>query len=208
MNMLCKTLSILTILGTSAGTCAASVIYDFTFFDSNDNKVGSGFLSVDQSVLDDAPDLSAINPGIPENSRFVPIGDLSGLVFTVFGTGYTQSDHNPVAVFTVEGVLFNDDQSFNRFIDANVPGNIAEPGATGVDFGSEIGSRLLFDERFPNGYVFEDASTSDGACLEFKAGCTFSVVRAVPLPPALPLFLTGVSGMMLLGRRRPGRHTR
>ncbi|RMD63001.1 MAG: PEP-CTERM sorting domain-containing protein [Alphaproteobacteria bacterium] len=48
------------------------------------------------------------------------------------------------------------------------------------------------------------SSASNGVCLSFNAGCTFSVAQAVPEPSALALFLAGVSGLTLLRwRRRP-----
>ncbi|RMD63000.1 MAG: hypothetical protein D6826_06025 [Alphaproteobacteria bacterium] len=116
------------ILGIITGARAMPVSYGFEFFDSSGASVGSGLLSVEKTVLDAAPDLSALNSGIaPVGSKFVAMSDLADLSFTVFGTTYTLSDHSPVVFTTVEGVIFNGDESFNRFIDANVPGR---PSAT------------------------------------------------------------------------------
>ncbi len=188
--------------GPNGSAQATPLIYDFAFFKSDGTQVGSGFLSVERSVLDAALDVSGVNPAnqAPAGSKFVVMSDLFDLSFSILGRTYTLSDHSPVVFTTEEGVIFNDDLSFRQFIDANIPGRPPSSSASFINFGT-IGDRLLFNDTVANGFQIEGSD----ACpfvQPFSAACSFTVVQAeVPEPAVWLLYAGGLLGLALLRRR-------
>ncbi len=185
---------------------ANPIVYSFAFFDSGGAQVGSGQLSVEQAVLDAAQDVSSVNPlgQVPPGSKFVEIGNLADLSFTVFGMTYLLADFRPHSPLfpTRDGVIFNADETFRQFIDANIPGNFPDSSAADVVFGP-LGGRLLFNESLADGFAIEGTNACPFTFPFSKTRCSFSVARvAVPEPATLALLLTGALGLPLLRRRQ------
>jgi len=189
-------------LGSLSPPAPAVVVYELELLDGGGGQAGSGFLSVEQAVLDAAPDYSGVNPTsqAPVGSKFVSIQELEDLSFTVFGMSYGLADHNIETVSpTIEGVIFDAGETFRQFIDANIPGQPQTSSATFIDFGAS-GARLLFNENFPAAFQVEGSTACPATSPVFDPACTFSVTRVVE--PATPALLLMGMGLAAFGGRQ------